>query len=80
MHEILKSYSFYKVYDGSSVNDMLLLNASGSRIPRPLTSSTAQMLVTFTTDGSWSGYSGFLATYTNGGSTGIRALLIFQTL
>ena len=60
-----------KVYDGPSVNDRLLLSASGASIPGPVSSTTGQMLVTFTTDQTISGYKGFLATYTNGGPTGI---------
>ncbi len=60
-----------KVYDGPSVNDRLLLSASGFVIPGSVQSSTGQMLVTFTTDGAVSDiYSGFSAIYSNGGPPG----------
>ncbi len=57
------------------------MSASGFEIPGSVQSSTDQMLVTFTTDGAVSEiYSGFLATYSNGGPpgppTGIYYLLM----
>ena len=60
-------FNLIKVYDGPSVNDKLLLINSGTSIPAPIQSSTPQMLVTFTSDISFSNYNGFLATYSNGG-------------
>lgn len=52
---------------------MPLSNVSGSDIPgglEGLRSRSGQMLITFTTDSSFSNYNGFLATYSNGASTG----------
>jgi len=57
-----------RLYDGSSFNAKLLLSISGCSNPAPVLPSTPQMLIsTFTTDlNSFSNYSGFLATYSNG--------------
>lgn len=51
-----------KVYDGNSANDPLLGAFSGFEIPDPVTSSGAEMYVTFTSDDSIS-REGFLASY-----------------
>ncbi len=52
-----------KVYDGSTTEDALLGSFDGDNLPEPVTSSTNQMLVTFTTDNS-SEAPGWLCTYT----------------
>lgn len=56
------SYDYVRVYDGSSSSASLLGAFHGQSIPSSLTSSSTQMYVTFTSDGS-NTYSGFSAKY-----------------
>ncbi|MBI2969081.1 MAG: Ig-like domain-containing protein [Bacteroidetes bacterium] len=57
-------YDLISVYDGNTVNAPLLAYFSGSVIPAPVTSSTGQMLVHFTSDYSVN-MSGWSADYTS---------------
>ncbi|XP_046648599.1 tolloid-like protein 2 isoform X1 [Daphnia pulicaria] len=63
--ETQEGADFISVYDGSTINEKLLLTESGS-VPTPfvVNSSTNQVLVRFTSDGDTS-LSGFLAVYSS---------------
>ena len=79
----VRIHFFKKIYDGPTVDDVPLSNVSGSDIPgglEGLRSRSGQMLITFTTDSSFSNYNGFLATYSNGASTGDKLLYTSESI
>lgn len=53
------------VYDGQTTNDPLILTASGSFVPAPVTCSSGYMLVVWQSDGFSAASSGFAASWTS---------------
>ena len=56
------SADYVRVYDGGSTSAPLIGQFSGSSLPAPITSSSTELYVQFTSDGS-STYAGFTARY-----------------
>lgn len=63
MNNTLLSFADGQVYDGLSPTSALLLTTSGTNIPRPVESSSNEMLVKFTSDDFINVAQGFEATY-----------------
>ena len=57
-----RSYDFVRVYDGGSSSSPLIGSFSGSTLPSPIQSTSSNLFVRFTSDGS-STYQGFSARY-----------------
>lgn len=61
--DVESGYDYVRVYDGATVNDPLLLSATGTSTPNDVTATSGSMLVYFETDGLTTGQ-GWEADYT----------------
>jgi len=62
--QLESGYDYFKVYNGINTSGPLLLSASGSSIPSPVTANSGSMYITFTSDGSVV-YSGWEAAWSS---------------